>query len=349
MDERNNQKKTIMLIDGYHLLHKGYYGSLKRKKVATNRDGVKINAIYTFISKINEIIDMGIYHTVIVTFDVDKGCWRRELYPLYKANRKETPPDLIPQMQIIRTFLTQARIPWYEKENYEGDDVMGTIANIAVKKGYNVHILSNDKDCYQLVDQNVKVVVKPSRNDPSSFIDENVVKNKMGCVPIQVADIKALMGDSSDNIKGVRYLNYQTALKLLDQYQTAENIVAHLDELPKNVYFKIKNAQDQILMNKKITTIARNLNLGRIDFRPLKVNWRGYIGFLKKNRMWVYLPYAEQKLDQLNSDTNLKEKKPVKKHQIKGPRVNNKSQIPTSCNSPADEIIFKMSNYEVKQ
>lgn len=149
---------------------------------------------------------------------------------------------------------------------------MGTIARIAVKKGYNVHILSNDKDCYQLINPNVKVVVKSDRNTPSSFIDEIVVKDKMGCSPAQVADIKALMGDSSDNIKGVRYLNYQTALRLLAEYGTAENIVVHVNDLPKNVHFKIRNAQEQILMNKKITTIGKNLDLGRIDFRPLRVN-----------------------------------------------------------------------------
>ena len=342
MDDKTKNKQTILLIDGYHLLHKGYYGSLKRKKVATNRDGVKINAIYTFISKINEIIDLNIYHTVIVTFDVGQGCWRRDLYPLYKANRKETPADLIPQMQIIRTFLSQAHIPWYEKENFEGDDVMGTIARIAVKKGYNVHILSNDKDCYQLINPNVKVVVKSTRNTPSSFIDENVVEDKMGCSPSQVADIKALMGDSSDNIKGVRYLNYQTALRLLAEYDTAENIVAHVNDLPKNVHFKIKNAQEQILMNKKITTIGKNLDLGRIDFRPLRVNWRGYINFLKKNKMWAYLPYAEERLDQSLKAIPKKSKKP------KGVKFNNSKTMPLSCNSPADEFVFKMSDYEIK-
>jgi DNA polymerase-1 len=95
--------KRILLIDGYHLLHKGYYGSLKRKKILTNRDGEILNALCVFVAKMIDFSNSGKYHTVIVTFDVaSKDCWRRELYPDYKATRKETPDDLKPQMQLVR-------------------------------------------------------------------------------------------------------------------------------------------------------------------------------------------------------------------------------------------------------
>lgn len=288
-----DDKKTILIIDGYHLLHKGFYGSLKRKKIAVNRDGTPINAIYTFIAKINHFLELNKYHTVIVTFDIGKSCWRRELYPEYKAKRKETPPELLPQMQIIREFLSVANIPWYEKETFEGDDVIGTISNVAVKLGYKIHILSNDKDIYQLVNENVQVIVEGSKKEKPQLIGLNEVVSQFGCKPDQVPDLKALMGDSSDNIKGVKSLHYNTAIKLLKKYKTIENIYANIDEISKNqlkVSEKLIDGRDQILMNKKITTIQTNINLGRINFHKLFINWYGYLNFLKKQRMWAFTP-----------------------------------------------------------
>ncbi|PPE05831.1 5'-3' exonuclease [Williamsoniiplasma lucivorax] len=295
----DNEQRTILLIDGYHLLHKGFYGSLKRKTLAVNRDGVPINAIYTFVAKINSLIEMGIYHTIIVTFDVGNGCWRRDLYPEYKAKRKDTPEELIPQMQIIREFLTAARIPWYEKEEYEGDDVMGTIVNIACKLGYNVHILSNDKDTFQLVSDNTKIITRTSKKEKPEFIETRDVIEKIGCEPAQVPDLKSLMGDSSDNIKGIKCLHYNTATSILKKYGTIENVYKHIDELPANVAQKFVENKEQILLNKRIATIQRNLNLGRIDLRPLKVNWYGYLTFLKKHKMWAFTGSALKKIEEI--------------------------------------------------
>ncbi|ATZ16822.1 DNA polymerase I [Williamsoniiplasma luminosum] len=305
-----NEKRTILLIDGYHLLHKGFYGSLKRKTLAVNRDGIQINAIYTFIAKINNFIEMDIYHTIIVTFDVGHGCWRRDLYPEYKAKRKDTPEELIPQMQIIREFLTASRIPWYEKEQYEGDDVMGTIANISSKLGYNVHILSNDKDTFQLVSDNTKVITRTSKKEKPEFIEIRDVVEKMGCEPTQVPDLKSLMGDSSDNIKGVKCLHYNIAVSLLKQYGTIENIYENIDQIPPNIQQKLVENKEQIMLNKRIATIQRNLNLGRIDLRPLRVNWYGYLSFLKKQKMWAFTGNALKKIE--DNKKEIKEPKKFK-------------------------------------
>ncbi|WP_035358770.1 5'-3' exonuclease [[Acholeplasma] multilocale] len=292
-----NEKQTILIIDGYHLLHKGYYGSLKRKTVAMNRDGVMINAIYTFVAKINELIDMDIYHTIIVTFDVDKGCWRKDLYPEYKAKRKETPSELIPQMQIIREFLTAANIPWYEQPGYEGDDVMGTIARIGCKLGYNIHILSNDKDTFQLVSDDTKIITNVSKKEKVEFVKEEEVFEKFGCKPHQVPDIKALMGDASDNIKGVKCLHYKQAVDLLEQFDTVENIYENIDKIPAGVCSKLVSSKEQVLLNKKIATIQNDLKLGRIDFRKLRVNYYGYLKFLKQQKMWAFTGNVVKKIE----------------------------------------------------
>lgn len=296
--EKNGKRPIIVLIDGYHLLHKGYYGSLKRKTVSTNRKGELVNAVYVFVAKINDMIESGLYHTVIVTFDVGKECWRRELYPGYKATRKETPSDLIPQMQIVRDFLTAANIPWYEKSSFEGDDVMGTIARIATKLGYDVEIVSNDKDCYQLVTDNVTVVSQKTAKCEREFIREEDVLESFGCKPCQIPDMKSLMGDQSDNIKGVKGLHFQTASKLLKEYGSIENVFRNIEVFPEEHKQKLLKYKDQILINKRIATIQKNVDLGRIDLSPLHVNYIRYLGFLRRERMWAFTKNIELKVEE---------------------------------------------------
>ncbi|ASP27827.1 DNA polymerase I [Spiroplasma corruscae] len=292
------EKKKVVIIDGYHLLHKGYYGSLKRKKVAINRDGKLINAVYVFVANIYQLIKSELYHTIIVTFDVGKECWRREIYPDYKATRKDTPPELIPQMQLVRDFLTSANIPWYEKERYEGDDIMGTISRLAVKLGYDVEIFSNDKDTYQLVNDSVKIVSQQSKKTEREVVTEEKVIEKFGCLPHQIPDIKSLLGDQSDNIKGVKGLHYKTAIKLIKKYGNVENIFKNMNDFPEDKQKKLEECKEHVLKNKKITKILNNVDLGRINFRPLRVNYVRFMGFLKRERMWAFTKMISDKYDE---------------------------------------------------
>ncbi|WP_338972422.1 5'-3' exonuclease [Spiroplasma endosymbiont of Panorpa germanica] len=287
----------ILIVDGYHLLHKGYYGSLKRTKLPRNREGVLINAVYTFVANINDYINSKKYHTIIVTFDVGKGCWRKELYPEYKAKRKDTPEDLIPQMQLVREFLTFINIPWYEKENFEGDDVMGTITKISNNLGYDVHILSNDRDTFQLINDKTSVILKGNKDEEDQMIHQNSVQEKFGCTPQQIPDLKSLMGDPSDNIKGVRGMHYTTAIELLNRYNNIENIFKNIKEIDERQIDRLVRNKEQIFLNKKIATIQKNLKLGRIDFRPLKINYKSYVYFLKRERMWAFVSRIENKIN----------------------------------------------------
>ncbi|AUM62310.1 5'-3' exonuclease [Spiroplasma monobiae] len=289
-------KKKVVIIDGYHLLHKGYYGSLKRKKVAMNREGVLINAVYVFVANIFQLVQSNEYHTVIVTFDVGKECWRKEIYPEYKATRKETPSDLIPQMQLVRDFLTSANIPWYEKVSFEGDDIMGTIARIAVKLGYQVDIVSNDKDTYQLVSDDVRIVSQQSKKCKQEIITAKEVYEKFGCKPCQIPDIKSLLGDQSDNIKGVRGMHYNTATKLISKYGCVENVFKNLNDFPEEQRKKLEQCREQVLMNKQITRILKNVEIGRINFKPLRINYVRFMGFLKREKMWAFTKMIEDKV-----------------------------------------------------
>ncbi|WP_339022845.1 5'-3' exonuclease [Spiroplasma endosymbiont of Crioceris asparagi] len=290
----NKQNKKILLIDGYHMLYKGYYGSLKRKKQSLNRDGLLINSIYVFVANFVKLVKSKNYHTIIVALDVGKSCWRKDLYPQYKEKRKETPEELIPQMEILRSFLSSAKIPWYEKEANEGDDVLGTIARIATKLKYDVEIISNDKDIYQLISKNVTVASQKSKKDKNEVIGVEQVIETMGVEPLQIPDLKSLMGDVSDNIIKVKGLHKHVAISLLKQYGTVENILENVDKLNDKTKEKIIAAKDQIIMNKKITTIKTDLDLGWINFRPLKINYIGLMGFLKKQKMFSFINMIEE-------------------------------------------------------
>ncbi|ARU90971.1 DNA polymerase I [Spiroplasma clarkii] len=311
MSTQQEERKKIVLVDGYHLLHKGYYGSLKRKKIATNRNGILINAVYVFVAKIQEMIDSGEYYTVIVTFDVGQECWRKELYPAYKATRKDTPCDLVPQMQLVRDFLTAANIPWYEKSKYEGDDIMGTISRIAVKLGYDVDIISNDKDTYQLVSKNVNVISQQSKKAKKEIVTEKEVLEKYGCRPCQIPDMKSLIGDHSDNIKGIRGMHFSTAVKLVTKYGCVENMYKNIHEFPEEHKQKLLKAQDQVLLNKKIARILKTVDIGRVNFKPLNVNYVRFMGFLKREKMWAFTKVIEERAEKqkVECEKNINERK----------------------------------------
>ncbi|KAF5274337.1 hypothetical protein FQR65_LT17008 [Abscondita terminalis] len=178
-------------------------------------------------------------------------------------------------MTLVREFLTEANVPWYEKEAFEGDDIMGTISNICVKLGYDVEIVSNDKDCFQLV------------NDKVSILRQKTAKT---CVEY----MKALIGDSSDNIKGLRGLHADTAKKLISKYDSIENIYKNIDDFEDFQKEKFLNYKEQILINKKIATILKNVQLGRINLKPLRVNYIKFMRFLKKEKMWAFTKKIEE-------------------------------------------------------
>ncbi|WFQ90511.1 5'-3' exonuclease [Mycoplasma feriruminatoris] len=295
-----NETKPILLIDGYHLLHKGYYGTLKRKTVSKNHEGIIINAVYSFVANILKFVQSNQYHTVIVAFDYDENCWRKDIYSEYKAKRKPTPIDLVPQLQIARAFLNAANISWYEKPNYEGDDVIGSICRIANNLGYDVQILSNDKDIYQLVNNKTSIITNISKNEKTKIIKQKEVYEHFLCNPNQVADIKAILGDRSDNIKGVKYIRKKQAENLINKYQSVENIIKHTNELSEPLKTIILDNKQLIIENKKITRILTNIKLGRINFKPINVTYYRLIRFLKEQEMFAFIKPIRRYLERIN-------------------------------------------------
>ncbi|KAJ3623652.1 hypothetical protein Zmor_004364 [Zophobas morio] len=154
---------------------------------------------------------------------------------------------------------------------------MGTIARIANKLGYFVEIMSNDKDIYQLVNDNTVVITQKTSKCEKEFITEKEVLDAFNCAPKQIPDMKSLMGDSSDNIKGVCGLHYSTATKIISKYGSVEKCFINMSELDEKAKNLLNKNRERILMNKQIATIQRHVDIGRIDFRPLHINYKGFL------------------------------------------------------------------------
>ncbi|WP_342268826.1 5'-3' exonuclease [Spiroplasma endosymbiont of Aspidapion aeneum] len=282
-----NKKNKIAIIDGYHLLHRGYYGPLKQGFKTKNKDGHLVNSVFVFASRILKMIKSNEYWSIIVAFDISGACWRTELFEKYKATRKDTPLDLVPQMQIARDFLTAVNIQWFDKQKYEGEDIIATIAKKAISENFKVDVFTNDKDLFQLVTEDINVIVQKDKKTPPQRVDPDYVRREFGVEPPQITDMKSLLGDSSDNIRGVKGLKYASAISLINEYGSVEYIIDNIEELPGNAKSKISSAIDQIIMNKKLTTICNDVELENVNFKKLNVNFIKYINFLNENGMYA--------------------------------------------------------------
>ncbi len=260
--------KKIILVDGNNLMFRSYYATAYSGNVMRNSKGVPTNALYGFVSMINKIIDEENPKYMAVAFDVGKN-FRKEKYTEYKAGRNETPDDLIVQMPIARKILDKMGIKHFELEPYEADDIIGTLAKMADKDPeFDATIVSSDRDLLQLISNVVDVKLLKQkgyiRYNPETF------KNDYGIEPINIIDLKALAGDSSDNIPGVKGVGEKTALNLLKDYQTLENIYDHIEEIKGKLKEKLINDKDKAFFSKDLATIYRDVPLEIEDLENIK-------------------------------------------------------------------------------
>ena len=254
--------KKITLIDGNSLLYRAYYATAAVGNLMTNKDGIPTNAIFGFANMLDRILkDEPDY--LMVAFDAGKKTFRHELQKDYKGTRKETPDELIMQFDLVREYLDCRHIVHHEMEGYEGDDLIGTISRMAEEAGMEVAVITGDQDMLQLVSNHTTVyrtmkgVTQLEANVPATL------KAKYDLEPDQIRDLKGLMGDASDNIPGIKGVGEKTALKLLHQYGTVENLSEHLDELKGKMGEKIRDGIQAGLDSKQIATIMRDVP---IDF-----------------------------------------------------------------------------------
>ncbi len=250
--------KELILIDGNYWLFSCYFATASMGNLMVNKEGIPTNAVFGFANRLENVIKKN-PAAILVAFDAKGKTFRSEMLQEYKATRKETPDELKCQFAMVREFLDAHQILYYELEGYEGDDIIGTIATHAAHNGYQVSIMTGDKDMMQLVDEHIFVYKRNTKTKSDDIITPESFYEKYAIKPDQMRDLLGLMGDSADNIPGIKGVGEKTALKLLHQYETIENLKEHIDELKGKMGEKIRENIEIGIQSKQIATILRDV------------------------------------------------------------------------------------------
>ncbi|HHX55963.1 MAG TPA: DNA polymerase I [Clostridiales bacterium] len=252
--------KKIVLIDGFSILFRAFYGLPS----LTNSAGEPTNAVYGFLNILFKILDDESPDLLTIAFDVSGPTFRHDMYEEYKGTRKPMPEDLVPQVPLIKEVLTAMKISIVEKAGYEADDIIGTLANKSEKLGYDVSVVSGDRDLLQLATEKVKIII-PKTKRTGTEIEEYFakdVKEKYQVSPTEFIDVKGLMGDASDNIPGVPGIGEKTATKIIVEYGSIENAHAHIEDIkPKRAKESLGENYDIALLSKELATIITECEL----------------------------------------------------------------------------------------
>lgn len=246
-------KETLLIIDGSSLLYRAFYAIPS----LTDSQGRPTNAVYGFLNMLLKLYEQLEPHYVAVAFDKDKHTFRNDLYDGYKATRKPAPDDLRPQFPLIREVLECLGIHVLELEGYEGDDIIGTVARQMEAKDFHIDIVTGDRDALQLVDENVTVHLTKKGITNMLAVTPDVMEAEYGYAPSQVVDMKALMGDTADNIPGVPGVGEKTAAKLIAQFQHVETLYDRIGEVKgKKLQEKLADNKDKAFLSKELATIC---------------------------------------------------------------------------------------------
>jgi DNA polymerase-1 len=313
-----NPKKTdlIYLIDGSGYIFRAFYAlpPLTRKS-----DGMPVGAVSGFCNMLYKFLEDSKSKTghekpthIAVIFDSSRKNFRNDIYPNYKANRSETPEDLIPQFAFIREAVKAFNLPSIELENYEADDLIATYKKEAQKKGIRVKIISSDKDLMQLVDSSTSLFDSMKNKD----IGIEEVKEKFGVTPDKVIEVQALAGDSSDNIPGVPSIGVKTAAELINEYGSVENLLKNVDKIkqPKRRQ-TISDNKENAIISKKLVTLKDDVPVVEKieDFKIKELDKDKIISFLKKMEFSRIVQRIEKDYGIETSEENIA----VEKHESK--------------------------------
>ena len=255
--------KKLLIIDGNSILNRAYYGI----RPLTAPDGTPTNAVYGFLNILLKHLDEESYDYLCVAFDVKEKTFRHKRYELYKAQRKPAPENFLVQLPLMKEVLAAMNCMCMELPGYEADDIIGTVSKICDQSGVECNILTGDKDDLQLISDNttVKLVVTRMGRTTTTDYHPEQFREKYGIEPSEFIDVKALMGDASDNIPGVAGVGEKTAMSLIQNYKNIDYIYEHIDELEikEGVRNKLKNDRDNAYLSYELATIDRN---APIDF-----------------------------------------------------------------------------------
>ena len=259
--------EKLFLLDAYAIIFRSYYAFISRPTI--NSKGLNTSAVLGFCNTLKEILDKEHPNYLGVAFD-HGATFRHEAFPAYKAQRDETPEDIRRSVPIIQDILRAMNIPILIADGFEADDVIGTLATEAGKQGVETYMLTPDKDYGQLIRENV-FMFRPRHGGGYDKIGEAEIEEKYGISSAtQVIDLLALMGDSADNYPGCPGVGEKTAVKLINQFGSTENLLAHTDELKGKMREKVEKAKDDIKMSKFLATIRTDVPIA-LDLNALKV------------------------------------------------------------------------------
>ncbi|MFA6308274.1 MAG: 5'-3' exonuclease H3TH domain-containing protein, partial [Clostridia bacterium] len=253
--------EKLMVVDGNSILNRAFYGLQGRNLLSTSY-GLYTNAVYGFINIISRYIDEESPQYLCVAFDLKAPTFRHLEFEGYKAKRKGMPPELVVQVPVIKEVLDAMNIRRLEYEGYEADDIIGSISLCAERLGLDTVILTGDKDSFQLLSDKTKVkipVTRAGKTDTEEY-DLDRLKEKYGVTPIQFIDVKGLMGDPSDNIPGVPGIGEKTAISLIQEFDSIENLYENISKVERvTVKEKLETNKELAYTSKRLATIERNM------------------------------------------------------------------------------------------
>lgn len=252
--------KKLVLIDGHSILFRAFYGIPD----LTTSKGEHTNAVLGFLNILYKILDEENPEYLVVAFDTHHPTFRHEMFSEYKGTRKPMPEELREQVPVMKEVLRAMKVSVIEKPGFEADDVLGTLATRAEKEGYQVSLVSGDRDLLQLASNKIKIRIPKTKRTGTEIEDYLAadVEEKYNVTPKQFIDLKGLMGDSSDNIPGIPGVGEKTAAKLIGEYKSIENLYEHVDELPAGkVNTTIKENKELAFLSKKLATICTDCDL----------------------------------------------------------------------------------------
>lgn len=296
--------KKLVLIDGNSIAYRAFFAL----PLLNNDKGVHTNSVYGFTMMLNRILEEEKPTHILVAFDAGKTTFRHASFKEYKGGRQKTPPELSEQFPFIRELLDCFQIKRYELENYEADDIIGTLSLQAEKDGFEVKVISGDKDLTQLSSPSTTVsITKKGITEIEEYTPKHI-HEKYGLSPLQIIDLKGLMGDASDNIPGIPGVGEKTALKLLHQFETVENLLQSIDEVSgQKLKEKIEEHKDLALLSKELATITREAPL------EVSVNETEYIG-MDQDRVISF--YKELGFSTLLDKLDVTESAPLEQEKI---------------------------------
>ena len=267
--------KKILLIDGSSLIFRAFYAI----KNLTTKDGVFVNGVYGFLNMYYKALELTNPTHVFVAFDKGSKTFRHTEYSDYKGTRDKAPNEITYQFGILKDLLSSMNVNYLELDEYEADDILGTIAKLAQKEGFEVDIFTGDRDYLQLVDDNIFVYLTKKGISEIKLMDNNAIFEDFGISPKQLIDVKALQGDSSDNIPGVKGVGEKTALKLIQEYGNLENLYENLGKLKGKLKENLENEKDKAYLSRYLGEIYLNVPIDKNieDFELKDVNLNEYI------------------------------------------------------------------------